>query len=152
MTSVLAGPWQHYGRLTGTPMTGTMINVVATDPSKWTWLQRTPMVERDAWADAVSQPTFGAGKIEVASGRLELWTAGVRNILLALTPPRSSAELAAAVKYDEIIVPDLRNLDWWAMNTKEWTAQTGRCARMVNVPIGEPDDHERFAEYVTGES
>lgn len=69
------------------------INVVCTPAERWTWLH------------TVSAPTRN-GTSEVIRGRLELYTAGVRNVLIAIVPPREPHQIDTAKKYDAVITPD----------------------------------------------
>jgi hypothetical protein len=43
---------------------------------------------------------------EYATGTCELYTAGVRNVLIILSPPRSKAQIDAARRYDALISAD----------------------------------------------
>lgn len=114
MTTVLVDEWLKYAKLTVTPMVGSYVNVVATDPSKWTWLAKVPMPERDAWADGPVNGNGNAmGDVEYATERQSLYTAGVRNVLYAVVPPRTQPELKVAHKFDVILVPNEENRKWW---------------------------------------
>jgi hypothetical protein len=98
---VLDGPWAKYSTLLGTPMTGPMINVVCTPPDRWTWVQKVTATKKD---DPASEK-------ETVSGRCELYTAGVRNVLITSQTHVSrmvdawSEQANAAAKYEAIVVP-----------------------------------------------
>lgn len=116
VTGALGGVrWPGYAKLLTTPMVGSFANAVCCDPSRWTWIERVPMGE-----SAVDHTAIGAGKDleiphapEVAKGRVELYTAGVRNILFAVAPPRSKPELETALKYQAIVVPSEQAVSAW---------------------------------------
>jgi hypothetical protein len=76
------------------------LNVVCTPPERWTWMQ------------VVSAPTR-KGTPEVIRGRLELHTAGVRNVLIAIAPPSEAHQIETAKKYDAVIVQGVTRLDAW---------------------------------------
>lgn len=107
----LAGRWIGYELLLMTPMLGTFVNVVCTDPGRWTWLERvsvskSPAIVTNAevWVDE---------EAEVISGRQELWTKGVRNVLIVGSLPRTQAEIDTARKYDCIVVTTEDHLEWF---------------------------------------
>jgi hypothetical protein len=115
VTGVLAGRWQAYGQLLATPMLGHFVNVVCCDPSRWTWIEKVPAGER-----AVDHREIGDDKeiaipatAETISGRVELYTAGHRNLLFAVAPPRSSSHLTTALKYEAIVVPTEEHASGW---------------------------------------
>jgi hypothetical protein len=91
----LAGRWTHFMSLLGTPVTGTFVNVVSCAPERWAWRQSVPA----PICDSMGAPT------ETISGDLELYTAGVRNVLLV---GGSSGIVRAdvALKYEAVVVAD----------------------------------------------
>ncbi len=96
MSGELEGPWIAMGRLLATPMDEPMIaNVVCTHPPLWTR------------ALSVAMPKTATATAERVTRTIELYTAGVRNVLLCVEPPSSKAERDAALKYEAIIVPSL---------------------------------------------
>lgn len=108
----LVGRWEGYNALLATPMTGDFVNVVCCDPARWTWIQSAAAPKAPPVAEAIA-----AGKappVEMLSSRAELWTKGVRNILIAATTPRSEAELETAKKYDAVIVTNRQHAEWFA--------------------------------------
>lgn len=126
MSGALIDDWMAYAHLTATPMVGSYVNVVACDPSRWSWLVRVPMPEKDAWQSAMADTEVnGMGKIEYASERQSLYTAGVRNVLYAVAPPRSVVELKAAMKFENIIVPNEEHRLWWETHGQRQTHIVG---------------------------
>lgn len=117
MSGVLVDAWLDHAHLTMTPMVGSYVNVVACDPSRWTWELRVPMPTNDAWQSAIADTKVqGMGKVEIASERRNLYTADVRNILFAVAPPRSQHELKAALLFESILVPNHAHQTWWKDN------------------------------------
>lgn len=115
MSGVFVDEWFHQMHTTTTPIEegAPFINVVACDPSRWTWMQSVPMPERDGFAGALAGVPVDTGKVEVASERMSLYTDGVRNVLYAVAPPRSMDELAAARRFEAICVPNETHRVWW---------------------------------------
>lgn len=102
----MAGRWNGYNALLVTPQVGTFVNVVCSDPGRWTWITRAAAPRTQLTG---AELAGGAeAETETITERAELWTEGVRNVLIARDAPRSAAELATAGKYDVIIVPDLQ--------------------------------------------
>lgn len=101
----LHGKWEPFAPLLMTPMPGhNFANVVCCDPSLWTRTHR------------VAMPVRGTRDLEEATARQELYTAGVRNVLL--TRERHDAlttvQQAAARRYDHIVVDTEETLrTWW---------------------------------------
>lgn len=118
MSGVLVGRWLSRADLTMTAMVGSFANVVACDPGRWTWTQRIPMPQHNAWQSAMTDSQVkGLGKVEVAEARKSLYTANVRNVLYALAVPRAQPELEAALLFESIIVPNEQHLAWWKKHT-----------------------------------
>lgn len=101
MSGWMVGPWEYLSTLTMTEMRGTMINVVCCEPDHWTW--------------NVPIPKRGADEIDTEdqAARCELYTAGVRNVLIATAKTAKAHEIATALKYEVLIVPDEELADFW---------------------------------------
>lgn len=120
VTGILAGRWQAYGQLLATPMAGQLVSAVCCDPSRWTWIQKVdaaarPVNHLEIAADSeitIPEPT------ETISGRIELYTANVHNVLFAITPPRSTAHLSTGIKYEAIVVPDEKQASAWRKHAR----------------------------------
>lgn len=97
------GEWGKFAGLFATPMVGPYVNVVCTEPSRWTWMQH---------IDAPKEDKLDA-ELEHFEKRLELYTQGVRNVLLVAQPPTNEAEVRAANRYECVLVatPEIQ-LDW----------------------------------------
>lgn len=118
VTGILAGRWQAYGQLLATPMAGPFINAVCCDPSRWTWIEKVEAAARPVNTSEIGddQELTIPQASETISGRVELYTKGARNILFAVAPPRSSSELATAMKYEAIVVPTVAHASGWEKN------------------------------------
>lgn len=128
--AAIDGPWARYGQLFHAPMAGTMINVVCTEPSRWTWVQRIQ-------APKTNDPN---AELEEISGRAELYTAGVRNVLIVTKQPTNEAQIRTANLYESVICSDpTLQRDW---------VYTAVGAGIVHVA---PGDHRLIRIAVTGE-
>lgn len=76
------------------------VNVVCTAPERWTWMH------------AVTAQTR-SGTTEVIRGRLELYTAGVQNVLIAATVPTDAHQIASAKRYETVVVQDEETAAAW---------------------------------------
>lgn len=135
VTGGLSGGWERYSTLLNTPLAGPFVNVVCCAPDRWTWMQTVQMPNRD-------------GTFTPASERQELYTAGVRNVLITdHARPRSSALQASFVvvpgtahcakKYEAVVVPTLDLAGAWE--------EFGCHASVVPVPV---INHYRVKELV----
>jgi hypothetical protein len=116
----LQGPWAACAPLAMTPMTQPFVNVVCCPPALWSQDRSVEMPNLDQHGNVVSH--------ETARGASELYTHGVRNVLLATTnPPAPGPALESARRYEALIVPTL------ALGT-EW--QRVQChPRVIPVPV-----------------
>lgn len=143
-TTTLNGSWSAYaslqdaphgGRLTG-PF-GQFVNVVCCDPARWTWTMKLPARasndRKHREVDEVPQ------QYSPITGRRELYTVGVRNVLIGAVLPRNTYEVETAVKYELIVVPtpDLFH---------EWVKVGGK-ASIVSTPV---TDYEAFRNAILG--
>lgn len=102
MPGIPDGEWARYAGLFATPMIGPMINVVCTEPSRWTWMHKI----------AAPKENKAGSKTEEISGRLELYTAGVRNVLFThgrentpeLAVPSEGPLYETARKYEAVVL------------------------------------------------
>lgn len=100
----LEGPWTAAARLLATPMALSFVNVVCRNPSRWRWQQNVAMPNLDAQGNVVST--------DHARGDIELYTKGVRNVLLVNDPPPEApaaleGALQTALRYQAFVVPTL---------------------------------------------
>lgn len=143
VTGPLAGRWVSYGELMATPMLGAYVNCVACDPSRWVWTQRVPMFDRPLDMHGLKhggELTVPAAS-EVASGKVELYTKGVRNVLFAIAQPRSENEFATACRYERIVVPASQQQAWWHKSSSRVDTV------LLEVPVV-GDGHTRMREIV----
>lgn len=90
----LEGQWAVAQGLLATPMTDPFIaNVVCTEPENW------------AWRLSLALPKTDKSPAERAEKLCELYTADVRNVLIATTIPKSRAHCEAAQKYEAVVCP-----------------------------------------------
>ncbi len=98
----LGDRWQAYASLLGTPLVlRDIVSAVCCLPSQWTWDQR------------VAMANVRNGQVvstDYASERIELYTVGMRNVMLAAAaPPVDPQELqdtlTTALRYQAFVVP-----------------------------------------------
>ena len=92
--------WQPFSALLMTPMGTPFVNAVCCPPARWAWTQKVSMPNLDAKGLVMFQ--------DLAVERLELYTAGVRNVLLtdAIPDPiRHETAIATALRYQALVVP-----------------------------------------------
>lgn len=121
-TSTLVGRWGGYAPLlSNIQPPGPFINVVCCDPSRWTWTMK------------LHDPALSEETKRTVIGRRELYTVGVRNVLIGAVLPRNTYEVETAVKYELLVVPtpDLFH---------EWVKVGGK-ASIVSTPV---TDYEAF--------
>lgn len=120
VTGILAGRWQAYAALLTTPMVGPFINAVCCDPSRWTWMEKVPAGTRpvDVRELGDDREVTIPAVAETITGRVELYTAKVHNVLFAVAPPRSSGELATAIQYEAIVVPTDDHASAWRKHAR----------------------------------
>lgn len=102
-TAPPSAAWAPYvAHLLARPPSGgpEFVNVVCTPSERWTWTQ------------SVAAPTR-KGTPEIIRGRLELLTAGVRNVLIALAPPSDPHQIETAQRYDAVIIRDAASTEAW---------------------------------------
>lgn len=145
MTGVFVDGWMSQLDTIATPMTGRCVNVVACDPAKWTWQQVVDMPNIDMFDQATrTAGVYPVPKIEVerAADRMSLYTAGMRNVLYAISPPRAMLELATARLFEALIVPDVRNQTWWRdhakMEVAVWPINPSRDDLLTLLGIDDP--------------
>jgi hypothetical protein len=144
-SGTLEGPWRPYGELLGTAMHGTGVTCVAVDPSRWVWSMEIPMPEQDGGVAAiVAADDLGhVGAHTVLKRSAEIYSSGgTRHVLFAIATPRDGRQLAAAEKYEEIVVPGEHYADWWHKVS----------SRRVHVVPAQPDvtEHGKIRELVIG--
>ena len=119
----LRGAWERYSRCLMTPMQGSFVNVVCTEPERWAWTQRiaAPVKPRDGREVATLEAVDNDGEVieesvetEVIEEQVELYTAigertkCLRNVLIAHPPTESLYEAGlhpVIAKYEAVVVP-----------------------------------------------
>lgn len=101
--------WEAAESLLITPLAPVYVNVVCAQPSQWVTTVRVSMPNLDAHGRVVST--------EPAQRQAELYTQGVRNVLLVGTPPPAGdlleGALATALRYQAFVVPSRELADLW---------------------------------------
>lgn len=102
----LQGAWMSCAALTMTTLSAAYVNVVCTTPDLWVREQVVQMPNLDERGNVVS--------METARGTSELYTQGVRNVLLAASyPPPPGPMMATAIRYEAVVVPTLDLAQAW---------------------------------------
>lgn len=99
--------WNAYAALALTPMNGPYVNVVCAARSQWTWTQ------------VIAMPKTANSPAATAIDTIELYTVGVRNVLIAPAEPPEGAlwdiHRESALKYEAVIVPPVTRARWAAL-------------------------------------
>jgi hypothetical protein len=129
MSAGLSGRWELFAPLLVTPLpTSGYVNVVCCLPGQWSWIQRIPMPNLDAQGKVAST--------DVATHRVELYTVGVRNVLLVGSPPpgvpaQLQETLTTALRYQAFVVPTFELGEKWMRLSCH--------PQVIPVPIFDPD-------------
>ncbi len=129
MGAGVSGRWDPYAALllTPLPLQG-YVNVVCCLPSQWARSHRIPMPNLD--------PAGAVTSIDWAISKVELYTQGVRNVLLIGSPPpeipgvRDEA-LITVRRYEAVVVPTFELGEQWTRLACQ--------PQVVPVPIFDPD-------------
>jgi len=119
--------WVHYASLLITPMMGEFANVVCCSPARWSFEQAVPMPARN-------------GTVPIAKHTVELYTRGVRNVLIATKHPQSQDQITAAAKYEAMVVDSEELRMGWEMNGRPG-------ALVIPIPVM---DHDAVRAAVLG--
>jgi hypothetical protein len=150
LSGFLDGRWTGYEPLLITPMLGDFINCVCCDPSRWTWKEQIITQKRPVNLGGIGP---GAREVEITApataetvrGRVDLYTEGKRNILFAVTPPRDKAQLAAAARYEHVVVPKGEGI-------MPYLIAEGRMPRVTVVSTADGvTNHPTLRQIITGE-
>ncbi len=109
---MLRGAWASLAGLLLTPMDDRVqhghkwINVVATGPDHWRRQMTVAMPKRDVKPADLAAGAFATGgaDLERAVQSIELYTAGVRNVLIPCGA-WTLAQINGALKYEDVIIP-----------------------------------------------
>lgn len=130
LTGEYSGRWSRWAELGITPMSDRYVNLVCAPPERWEWAVHVPATSTDGSEAA----------------KLELWTAGVRNVLLAPGPPPDRKGfpqrlVESAKKYDAFVCTAYSDFCAWRMFDLE----------VGLVDLGHPFFAERLWPLVLGE-
>lgn len=145
MTGGLAGPWQAYEQLTMTPMVGRFVNCVCCHPVKWEYTQEVTANDRmfiDPTADGPIPDNEMMDKR--MTGRVELYTVGVRNVLFLGKLPIIRSDAVAALKYEAVVAKSLGDAETWKSIIKKIDPDAGK-GLLVSIP---GVDHEAVRKAV----
>lgn len=119
VSGLLDKSWMIFERLLTTDMSGRMLaNVVITEPQYWVKQLKIPMPKRNPMAEMIAARSSGQfsseeraqaprpGSVEVAESTVELYTAGVRNVIVLASAIRSPVQIKAALRYEAAITPN----------------------------------------------
>jgi hypothetical protein len=129
-TGGLSGAWAGFSAALATPVTYPLVNVVCSAPNRWTWTQRVEAMPGSVTSSAHITAVTVPAKMERIEGRLELYTRGIRNVLLAADEPSDMEQLATAIKYEAIVVPSEALLAAWLVR---------RSTVYIPIPVMEHD-------------
>jgi hypothetical protein len=143
VTGGVQGGWVPYAQLLSTPMSCPFVNVVCCHSERWAWKQVIPTMD------------LAGAPLDTIEGRLELYTAGVRNVLLAGPddPPHILSPAAVtSLRYEAIVVPSTRLQVHWAamLGVGSEVLAGGKDAfapAVIPVPVA---DHDAFRAAVLG--
>jgi|SRR6185295_3207092 len=145
VTGGLQGPWERFGTVLSTPIGPTFINVVCCDPARWTWIQK------------IDMPNVVDGKVvstEHAEQRIELYTRGVRNVLLIASTEARVEQAASALRYDAVVAIDhlvAAKIGATLQLARVAYAMTHAAAKtpiVIRVPITDASGHEALRQAV----
>lgn len=110
ITVETAGKWAPYTPLLQTAACTPYVNIVCGAPHLWSWVQRVQMSKYSPTGEFLSRDT--------ADARIELYTEGVRNVLLVASPPPTvpaalQDALTTALRYQAFIVPTIDLARQW---------------------------------------
>lgn len=109
--ATLEGVWRACYPLFATPLPSPYVNVVCCPPAFWVREQRVsmPILDKDG----------NLTGMEPAVGTAELYTSGVRNVLIATTVPPAGPARTTALRYEAIVVPTLElGAEWQRAGAK----------------------------------
>lgn len=112
VSGLLEGPWRAMARLLETPQVMPYINVVCADQEHWTRTITVGMPEQDGMRTAIATGKTPQ-KVKSEAMERELYTVGIRNVLIALALPTLPRYAIAANKYEHVIVPTQELADQW---------------------------------------
>lgn len=138
MTGGLAGPWLPYDELTLTPPAGAYVNCVCTQSSVWAYRQQ---VQAQSSLFGDQDPLIASHSApEIFAGHIELYTAGVRNVLFLGKMPLTRGDVEVALKYEVIVCRNVDDYTWWDHSS-------GKRAKMLLVAVPGVD-HEAVRQAV----
>ncbi len=127
MPGAMSRSWDAYYGLFMTSMGAPYVNVVCCHPRRW------------VWANRIQAPLRGGG-FEPIDSTTELYTVGVRNVLLTSGPPSGApprhlpsalSQVAAARRYEAVVVPTATACASWI--------ELGVSPSIVAVPVVDLD-------------
>jgi len=137
--AAMQGEWRQFDELLLTPMAGDYyVNVVCAHPQRWAYTQAI-QPPTHAWSDETGDyaPVTDGKPV---SGMVELYTMGVRNVLLVGKMPITKGELLTGAKYEAIVVKSISEIDIWKRH----------CAACGELVFARPGDHDAVRAAVIG--
>lgn len=151
VTGLLEGSWRSMQRLLETPMVTPLVNVVCCDEGNWIRTIRVGMPEEDRMQASIASGKVQSAKVKTEPMDRELYTVGVRNVLVARELPSALAFSRTAAKYESIVVPTHELQLAWTSNQARWLhdikCDTGPIPSCIKLPIV---DHRELRVAVIG--
>jgi hypothetical protein len=117
MSEGMSVQWENAARFMTPPPTGKFINIVCCAPERWVWQHGVKV-----GAEHIGQT-------------VELYTAGMHNVLIAASMPLTEEQHAAAARYQALVVPTVELFEQWE--------RVGLAPRLYETPF---EDLESFAQ------
>lgn len=136
-TGKLLGAWADMKRLLETPMPAPLLNVVCCDEENWVRSIKVGMPEEDRMHASIATGKVDTGKVKTEEFDRELYTVGVRNVLIASKLPSALVFARTAAKYESIVVPTHELQLAWTSNQ----------ALLLS---GEPRDSDGWRRFASG--
>jgi hypothetical protein len=135
MSSGMSVEWERYSATLATPMlshaTNTVpdfVNVVCCEQARWIWTHHI-------------QAPLRAGGFETITSKAELYTVGVRNVLIADDPPTDPEQLRTAERYQDIVTSNVKSAAAWL--AAAWIQGNGRPPAVIPTPVTDVESLRR---------
>ena len=146
-----AGTWQSFQELMLTPMVGNYVNCVCAHPRHWAYTQSVPAPDR-AFGGLEHHVVDGKKADEVLTGNVEIYTTGVRNVLMYMAAMSiSQPQFATAMKYEAIVCASVDDAMWWGEKGLWWGKILVEGGRQPEIYFSRPGlDHNAVRAAVLG--
>lgn len=132
VSGAFSGEWARYTQAMATPISGAYVSVVCCHPLQWKWRHNFTIPETNANGVKTQTP---------CSGEVDLYTPGVRNVLIIPQMPDGPEWRATASRYEARIVP--------TQELQQRLADAARtCLAYLIPPPQTGHDHDRLRNLV----